>query len=139
VAIILVNHVGLWSARWAAEGRRDWPFLVLLAFLFLPIIYYTQAKLLFPPEGGQQDLTEYFLDNRRPFFVLTILSYIASAFGPFVFYGRGSSIGVGMISWLVLIIVSVVLLYSRSERVHVICAAFILLAALGSYGVIDVG
>jgi hypothetical protein len=81
VSTVLIQHITLWSLRWAGERREDWPFLVLLTFLLLPIFFYAQAELLFPPEGQAADLNEYFVANHRGFLALAILGNLGAAFG----------------------------------------------------------
>ncbi len=136
VALLLLFHVGLWSIRWNAEPRTEWPFGVLLVFLFAPITLYALAELVFPPPGRPVDLTEHFLDNRRSFFGLLTLTSLATIFGPFVFYGGPAEIFPGAGSpgyWagqLALVLLWAFLAFSRNKRVHLGAAAIALIVFL---------
>ena len=143
VAAILIQHVVLWSVRWNGERREDWPAIVLFFYLLLPILYYTQAELLFP--GGEREvkLSEYFIENRRPFFTLAILGYLGVAFGPLLFYeGVGSAFftdGRRFAIFGALSIVSLALLSSRSVRLHTTWALLYLAFNLALLGIMGVG
>ncbi len=145
IVSLLVQQVGLWAVRWNGERREGWPALVLLAFLLAPILLYTQAELLFPRGGRVVKLTEYFIENRRPFFTLMILGYLGGAFGPFIFYEgatpvfEGASVLSGLASFAVLIIVSLALMFSKSVRLHTSFAVAYLGFLLLHLGFVRVG
>ena len=139
VAIVLVQLVGLWSARWAVEPREDWPFAVLFSFLLLPIVFYAQSVLLFPPQGRETKLSEYFLENRRPFFSLAVLSYLLAWFGPQMFYGGVATTGDRGLALGIYVAVSVFLALSSNERLHVVWALVILVRTTLTYGGLSVG
>ncbi len=143
VVALLFQHVALWSLRWSGERREDWPADVLLVYLLIPIFFYAQAELLFPPAGRKVNLTEYFLSNRRPFFSLAILSWVAAAIGPFVFYGGVDPVGGGTVSvipYVVASAVSVILFFSGNERLHLACAAtFLVLVAFSFLPSLTIG
>ena len=131
VVAVLFQHVALWSLRWSGERREEWPGGVLLFFLLIPIIYYAQAELLFPRVGRQVNLTEYFLENRRSFFGLASLGFIAAAVGPFVFYEGVDPVSGGAaqgLAYVLLASVSLILAFSRNERFHLAAASGWLLA-----------
>ena len=126
VVLVLFQHVAVWSIRWSGERREEWPAEVLLVFLLIPIFLYAQAELLFPPTGRKVNLTEYFLSNRRPFFSLAILSLAAAAIAPFVFYDGVDPFGGGTVAVIPYVIpsaVSLILVFSGNERLHLACAA----------------
>jgi hypothetical protein len=144
VAAILIQHVVLWSVRWNGERREDWPAIVLFFYLLLPILYYTQAELLFPRGEREVKLNEYFIENRRPFFTLAILGYLGAAFGPFLFYeGVGPALGgsavVPLVIYGVVSIVSLALLSSKSVRLHTTWAVVYLAFNLAQLGILGVG
>ena len=129
VLALLLQHVALWSLRWSGERREEWPAGVLLFFLLLPILWYAQAELLFPRAGRKVDLTEYLLDNRRPFFGLACLGFISAGIGPFVFYdGVDPFTGVAAqalgqsLFYALLASVSLILALSRNKRLHLTVA-----------------
>jgi hypothetical protein len=131
VALVLFHQVVLWSLRWAGERREEWPAGILLLYLFIPIIFYSQAELLFPRGTEQVRLTDYFLENRRPFFALSILAYLAGAAGPYVFYDGVDPISGGtptLLPFMILISGCVVLAISKSERLHLALAGLLLVS-----------
>jgi len=134
VAILLVQQVGLWSARWAGEPRADWPFPVLLAFLALPIVYLAQAILLFPETQSEVELSEQFLETRRPFFALAVLGYLMAWLGPRIFYGGVALTGEGRLALGIYVGVSLLLALSKNERLHVAWALVVLLRTAWTYG-----
>ena len=113
-------------------------------FLLQPILYYTQAELLFPRGEREVKLSEYFIENRRPFFTLAILGYLGAAFGPFLFYeGVGPALDGGnagrLVAYGVLSIVSLALLSSKSVRLHTTWAVVYLAFNLALLGILGVG
>ena len=84
---ILMLTVWLWALRWSGVARAEWSVGVVMAYLFIPIAYYAASALLFPPERAEVSLDEYFLENRRVFFGILILTDLAGYFGPYLFYG----------------------------------------------------
>lgn len=122
VASMLLAHVHLWALRWSGEPRNDWPGLVLLSFLFLPVVYYALAEFLFPPPGRAVALDEYFLDNRRRFFALNVLMALAQSVGGMVHYGDRAPL------WEPLTIVpfAVFFMFSKSKRLHIAWAVLVL-------------
>jgi len=139
VANILVLHVGIWSLRWSGERRTDWSFGVLLLFLVLPILLYALAELLFPRETYGVQLSEYFLSNRKTFFGLSVIVWLASGVGPFVFYGGVDPTGSPVVVYLTLAALSGGLAFSSSRRLHVAYASLLLLSMLVSFGALQVG
>ena len=143
VVLVLLQHVALWSLRWSGQRREDWPAEVLLVYLLIPIFFYAQAELLFPPAGRKVNLTKYFLSNRRPFFSLAILSYVAAAIGPFVFYDGVDPVSGGavtVIPYAIASAVSLILVFSGNERLHLACAAtFLVLMATNFLPSLTVG
>jgi len=137
--VLLITMIYLWSLRWSGAERTEWPFGVLLAFLFMPILYYALSELLFPPEGVEVNLTEYFLDNRRVFFGLMILTQIAGAIGPSVFYDGYRLPGLGLAWQLGPIPFSLFFAWSRNERLHIGWAMVTLLRLLWRAGFASVG
>ena len=146
VAILLLQYVQLWSARWYGGGREDWPALVLLAYLLVPIIYFAQAELLFPSARQAVDLDDYFLDNRVPFFGLAAAGHIATAAGRMLFYdpsspmwitGRIAVIVVGLLS--VYAAVCVALMWTRKRVMHLAWAVLYLLILIAQLQALAVG
>jgi len=144
VAAVLLQNIGLWSLRWSGEQREVWPFGTLVAFLFLPILYYAQAELLFPRAGREVNLTDYLIENRRPFFSLVILGCLGAAVGPFLFYGGVDPLGRGdqraqVIVYVVTAILSVPPLISKNLRLHAIWVAFYLAMLLLAFSTSSIG
>jgi hypothetical protein len=147
VVNVLVQHVLLWSLRWDGVRREEWPGFVLFVFLLLPITYYALAELLFPDEGRQIELTDYFIQNRKPFFSLFALSYVFGAVGPFVFYegvdptgtiGDGDALVVVPL-YGVLVAVSLLMARTESRRAHGVWAVISLALSIGALGGLGVG
>ena len=143
---LLLSHVGLWSLRWSGEQRDVWSFAVLLAFLFMPVVYYAQAELLFPRAESKVDLSEYFMSNRRLFFTLSALNGIAAVVGPYIFYGGVSPITVagqpelvGILAGGVFAGANVVFAFVKNLRLHLVWAWFSLLLVVGFFLQLSVG
>ena len=102
-------------------------------------MFYAQAVLLFPPQGRESKLSEYFLENRRPFFSLAVVSYLLAWFGPRMFYGGVTSAGDGGLVLGIYVAVSVFLALSSNERLHVVWAVLILVRTTLSYGGLAIG
>ena len=89
---LLLLHIVVWIIRWRAGGQAGWSFGEILLFLFVPIILFASAEWVFPPAGREVDLSTYFYDNRRVFFLLQGVLSLAMAIGPTLFFGgTGSS------------------------------------------------
>jgi hypothetical protein len=144
VVAVLLQNIGLWSLRWSGEQREVWPFHILVAFLFLPILYYAQAELLFPRADREVNLTDYLIENRRPFFALVILGMLAAGVGPYLFYEgvdplRGGDQLVSLVTSVVAAILFVPPLISKNVRVHAIWAALYLALLLVSFSGLSIG
>jgi hypothetical protein len=139
VANVLVQHIGLWSIRWAGERREDWPFFVLVAFLAMPILYYAQAEILFPPQGRRVPLTTYFIENRRPFFALLVLSSLAAAIGPYFFYDGVQPTSGSTATYLVGGALNVPFMFIQREHLHTAWALFMLVSQTFLFGTTAVG
>jgi hypothetical protein len=138
VGQILVAQVGLWAIRWTAEQRSAWSGPVMLLFLVMPVAYYALAELLFPPPGSSVALNEHFLDNRRGFFGLLIVTSIAGAVGPSLFY-QAPADRAGIVMLLGLIPGYVFFAINRNPRLHTIWAVVVLLVYLLFLAVSSVG
>lgn len=144
VVTVLLQNIGLWSLRWSGEQREVWPFYILVAFLFLPILFYAQAELLFPRADRKVNLTDYLIENRRPFFALVILGVLAAGVGPFFFYEGVDPVSGGdqravLISYVVIAILNVPPLISKNVRLHAIWAALSLAGVLWVFSSSSVG
>ena len=146
VANMLVLHVGLWSVRWSGETQEEWSFMLLMAFLFLPILYYAMAELLFPRTDQSIDLSDYFLANRKIFFGSQVLNMIASTVGPFIFYGGENPVGdlsgpeiFRFVMPVVLAGVHVSMVFTENKRIHSLWAAANLVLFTMVFAVLRVG
>ncbi len=69
-----MRAVLVWLSRWRASRRPEWLLSEIRFFLYLPIVLFGLAKLVFPEHGREVELTPYFLENRRAFFGLLALA-----------------------------------------------------------------
>ena len=89
----------------------------ILAFLFVPITLFASAEWLFPPAGRAVNLSSYFLDNRRVFFLLQGMVAVGMAIGPTVFFG-GTGYAFADFGSLVGVPMSILLAWSSNRRLH---------------------
>ena len=85
VLALFLFSVQLWLLRWRVSTRPGWTLLEVLAFLYVPIVLFALAKLIFPAKGREVQLTTYLLENRRAFFGLWAALYVGFAFYPILF------------------------------------------------------
>lgn len=121
---ILVMTIALWAIRWSGVARTDWSISVVLAYLFMPIAYYVIASLLFPPEGAEVSLDDYFLENRRAFFGILILTNLAGYLGPFLFYDGTRPVAAEWPTTLGFIPVHAFLAWTSDRRAHLAWVIF---------------
>ena len=131
VFFLLYNHVWIWLARWRASSRPEWTVLAVLSFLFVPIVLFALAKLVFPPEGREVHLTTYFREIHRPFFSLLALMTVAMAIGPLFFFEGGVALeGISSLWTLLGLPVFGLLAWSPNRRLHLAAAILFLLSTL---------
>jgi ACR3 family arsenite efflux pump ArsB len=139
IGALLLQNVYLWSLRWSGSTRNDWSYGLVVMFLVTPIIYYALAELLFPARGDEVDLNEYFLDNRRAFFGLIILSHVAAAASPFLFYDGFHPAGTDLTRNVVMIPIMGLLAWTRNEKAHLLWAVLHLLTLVTTGGAVRIG
>jgi hypothetical protein len=102
-----------------------------LFFLFIPIVLFALAKLVFPPEGREVHLTTYFYEIRRPFFSLLALVCVAAAIGPlFFFEGQVAIEGISSLATLIGVPGCGLLAWSSNRKLHLACVIPLLLLGL---------
>jgi len=138
VVNVLVLQVGLWALRWSGEQRDDWSFGVLLAFLLMPILYYALSELLFPRQGGEVDLSEYFLSNRRTFFAIAALTQLSAAAGPLIFYNGVNPAQGPLFAYLGTAAADVYFMFSTRRRLHLAWAGLTLFGSFWSFGLLRI-
>ena len=126
---LLLLHIVVWIIRWRAGGQAGWSFGEILLFLFVPIILFASAEWVFPPAGREVDLSTYFYDNRRVFFLLQGVLSLAMAIGPTLFFGGTGSSFTDFGSLFALPFV-VLLAWSSNKKLHLFGALFWLFSLL---------
>ena len=139
VLFLLLFHIATWLLRWRAADRPQWTGPEVVAFLFAPIVLFALASLVFPRETREVDLNTYFIENRRPFFSLLAVLFVAILVGPFVFYDTealGAAAGVELnatgAALRVLIAVSIcgLMAWSSNAKLHLAFAVIVLVQIL---------
>jgi len=118
VTLVFVLQVQWLWASWELVDRSAWLFPEFIVFMIGPIGLYMAAAMLFPANAPKGNLDQYFLDRRRPFFlilILTIFSYSLS--GWFVV---NDPVGYQDLGRLIFISGLVALLIIKNRTVHLV-------------------
>jgi hypothetical protein len=139
VLILLLQHVSVWLVRWRASSNPEWTGFEVLFFLLIPVLLFALARLAFPGQSREVNLTSYFMENRLPFFGLQALMVIGYVFGPMVYFEGGTQadqLGLSNLWFLALILWFGLLAWSSNRRFHLASAVFVLLVWSYSFRVI---
>ena len=125
VVSLVFLHVTTWLFRWRAGGRPSWTFGDVLMFLYLPVMLYALARLAFPTQGREVNLTTYLLENRRTFFGVLSLVYIGMSIGPRLFFEGGRADPAFDPLWILTVVPFLWLLaWTSNKKVHLALAVF---------------
>ena len=115
VIAILLTLVQLFWAAWELQFRSDWSLLELAIFLMPPFLLFLVASLLCPRNPGHTPLDAYFLERRRPFFIVLVAYLVSASVEAGVFIGRpGASDVVRALSMIMFIALAM----SSTRRLH---------------------
>jgi len=73
IALVFVYQVQWFWASWELSTHGTWLFPEFLIFIFGPIGLYMAAAMLFPATDSGESLDIYFLERRKPFFLILAL------------------------------------------------------------------
>ena len=136
--VLVFNYIILfWVARWELAGIvPEWTPGLVLASLLLPGLLYGLAALLFPAAGEHVALDDYFIENRRVLFGISILLQLATLMSQHLFLGAAETVvngGLSRLITLMLIPVYAFLMWTSNRRVHLGVAAVLNLVVLWLY------
>ena len=118
VIAILLTLVQLFWAEWELQFRSDWSLFELAIFPMPPFLLFLAASLLCPRTAGPTQLDAYFLEHRRPFFLVLVAFLVSAIVEAWVFLGRPGAYA--DVVRAVLMIMCIALALSSTRRLHLL-------------------
>jgi hypothetical protein len=137
IVLIFVMHIHEWWVSYELKSITVWSLPMFLLIILYPIALYILAHLLFPSDLREKgfDSKEFYLDNYRRLFGLTIILVVLSVIQNLTFSGYHIQ---DQIPQLLVTVALLVILVSGTRKVviHMIVAIFLLTVMLVTFAII---
>ncbi len=133
VLLIFIIHIQDWWATYELNSFQYWRLTTFLFIILYPVNLYMLARILFPIRWGTAtDLKKFYLENYRKIYLfmtfLPLHSIIDNHFiGGYEFEDQILQIAV------LLLLIAVIVLNKKDERIHQAIAIIFLLISIGTF------
>lgn len=121
IIAVLLTLVQIFWAEWQLQFRSDWSLLELIIFLAPAFLLFLAASLLCPRTAEPMPLDAYFLERRKPFYLVLLAFLLSASIESWVFLDRAGAYDIvsaadGVRAALMIMCIALVL--SSTRRVH---------------------